>query len=56
MIMEIGKLPADVLENLVLKPLTENKTRKDVVIRPATGRTAQPLIWKTSFAWFQATP
>lgn len=37
MIMEIGKLPADVLENLVLKPLTENKTRKDVVIRPATG-------------------
>ncbi len=35
--MEIGKIPADVLENLVLKPLTENKIRKDVVVRPATG-------------------
>ena len=35
--MEIGKIPADVLEKIVLKPLTENKIRKDVVIRPATG-------------------
>jgi len=35
--MEIGKIPADVLEKIVLKPLTKNKIRKDVVIRPATG-------------------
>lgn len=35
--MEIGKIPADVLEKLVLKPLSENKIRDDVVIRPATG-------------------
>ena len=35
--MEIGKIPADVLEKIVLKPLTENKIREDVVIRPATG-------------------
>ncbi len=35
--MEIGKIPADVLENIVIKPLTENKIRKDIVIRPATG-------------------
>ncbi|MBE6008060.1 MAG: AIR synthase [Lachnospiraceae bacterium] len=35
--MEIGKIPADVLEKIVLKPLTENNIRKDVVIRPATG-------------------
>ncbi len=35
--MEIGKIPADVLEKIVLKPLTENKIREDVIIRPATG-------------------
>lgn len=35
--MEIGKIPADVLEKLVIKPLTENKKRSDVVVGPATG-------------------
>ena len=36
-VMEIGKIPADVLEKIVIGPLTKNKIRDDVVIRPATG-------------------
>lgn len=35
--MKIGKLPADLLEKLVIKPFTENKKRSEVIIGPATG-------------------
>ena len=36
--MEIGKIPAEVLERIVLNPINRNKNRRDeIVIRPKTG-------------------
>ena len=36
--MDIGKIPADILERIVLNPINRNKNRRDeIIIRPKTG-------------------